>query len=99
MIAELSSASSIKGSSITTLCIDDNLNYLYTGDMNGYITIWSYEKLVKRYNLNDKIDLNESYEFFNMIICWRAHMSKIVSLILSEETKLLFSASSDESVR
>jgi hypothetical protein len=54
---------------------------------------------VKRYNLYDRIDLNLNLDLFQMVVCWRAHLSKIVRLEFNPEMKLLFSASQDESCR
>lgn len=99
IIAEIAPVASIKGSPITSICIDTDLDYLYTGDVNGYITIWSYHDFLFRYNLNEEINLEENFRLFKLVVCWRAHMSRIVRLILIPESKLLFSGSPDESVR
>jgi WD40 repeat protein len=89
----------VKATPITSICIDDDLNYLYIADSNGYITIWSYDAFVNRYNLNEPIDLTQNCDMMHLVVCWRAHMSKIINIILNPENKLLFSASIDESVR
>jgi WD40 repeat protein len=99
IIAEVPTLRAIKSSPITSMCLDDDLNNLYTGDSNGYITIWSYSAFVNRYNLNEPIDLSVNSDLFNLVVCWRAHVGKIVELILNPDNKLLFSASADESVR
>jgi hypothetical protein len=88
-----------KGNVITALYNDINATYLYTGDSFGYISIFSISELFKKYHPSNPIDLIKNSKLTPLIVCWKAHVNKIVSLSHSASNGLIFSASLDESVR
>lgn len=79
--------------------MDPEKKHLYTADSNGYITIWFIGDFLDTFDLSESIDLNENFGKITMIICWRAHTNKIIDLVYIPKTKILLSASIDESVR
>ena len=95
----ISPVSLLTGSVITSMCTDQDGNYLYTGDSLGYITIWSLNDFVERVNTSKKKDFFIEPKLITMVVCWKAHVNRIVQLNYMSTNKILVSASTDESVR
>lgn len=96
----ISPMSSLTGSVITSMCSDQFAKYLYMGDSLGYITMFSIRNFCDKVKTNQKINyLTNDANLITMKVCWKAHLNKIVKLNFVHASKILLSASTDESVR
>lgn len=86
-------------SEITSICSSSNYAHLFTSDSSGYITKWSLSDFLGTFNLNDEIDVAKNVAKLRMVVCWRAHLTRIVRVVYAEPPDFLFSASIDESIR
>ena len=90
----------LTGSVVTAMCTDQLGDHIYTGDSLGYITMYSLRDFCEKNKTNKKISHVSSHSnLITMNVCWKAHLNKIVKLDFIHLTKLLISASIDESVR
>ncbi|XP_041352298.1 WD repeat-containing protein 64-like isoform X2 [Gigantopelta aegis] len=80
------------GTAITALCYDKDVNILVTGDHKGYITMWDVKKFLESPEAEDA-------EPIKQLICWRAHLVRIVSLVYVDAHKSILSGSTDGSLR
>lgn len=95
-------AGAITGAACTFICEDSNASHIYTADTRGYITMWSVGCFIQNYQNANKANLDEMAKVKNsivMIVCWKAHTSKIVSMDFVASNDTLISASTDESAR
>lgn len=100
LVAHMPPISSNHLAPITAMCCSNpDSTRLFAADSNGYLAIWSLADFLASFNLNDDIDLSRNSSRINMVVCWRAHSTKIVSLVYSDVSDFVFSASTDESVR
>jgi hypothetical protein len=95
----ISPVSLLTGSIITSMCTDQDGNYLYTGDSLGYITVWWLNDFVEKVNASKKKEFLIDPKLIGMVVCWKAHVNRIVQLNYMTTNKILVSASIDESVR
>ncbi|KAK3093696.1 hypothetical protein FSP39_018996 [Pinctada imbricata] len=92
MLKEVSAVTRRQGVPVTAICHDENCNILISGDQKGYLTLWSIGKFLKNPEASDQNSVKQ-------MICWRAHLVKVVSLIYIESLKAIYSGSTDGSVR
>ncbi|XP_071795581.1 WD repeat-containing protein 64-like isoform X1 [Asterias amurensis] len=92
MVREISAMTRRQGSAVTAICADEDCNVLITGDNKGYITMWSVDMFLE----NPQSDENE---LIKQLISWRAHLSRIVTLVYTNHMKSIISGSLDGSVR
>jgi len=58
----------------------------------GYLTLWDIGKFLRNPE-------SEEQELLKQVICWRAHLTKVVSLTYIDSVKAILSASTDGSAR
>ncbi|KAJ8309097.1 hypothetical protein KUTeg_013971 [Tegillarca granosa] len=92
LLREISPVTRRQGTPVTAVCHDDDCNILITGDQKGYLTLWNVAKFLK----NPK---SEDMNSVKQMICWRAHLVKVISIVYVESTKSILSGSADGSVR
>nr|XP_054759111.1 WD repeat-containing protein 64-like [Lytechinus pictus] len=92
VVRMLSPMTKRQGSAVTSICSDEDCNMIITGDMKGYITMWNVAALLED-------PLTDDHGAVQQLISWRAHLSKIVSLIYVDRMKIIISGSTDGSVR
>ena len=90
----------LTGSIITAMCSDQYGDHIYAGDSLGYITMYSLTDLCEKAKTHKKINyLTTDANLISMNVCWKAHLNKIVKLNFLNSSRLIVSASVDESVR
>ena len=72
-------------------------NYTSQCFSEGYITVWNVSEFLEK--SPSSAPLPSRAELIKQLVCWRAHLMKIVSLVFVDESRVLISASSDGSVR
>lgn len=92
LLREVSAVTRRTGTPVTCITHDENSNCMITGDIKGYLTLWSISKLLKNPESTEQNAVKQ-------LICWRAHLVKIVSLMYIDKLKAIFSGSTDGSVR
>ncbi|XP_048734936.1 WD repeat-containing protein 64-like isoform X5 [Ostrea edulis] len=92
LLREVSAVTRRTGTPVTSIAHDENCNCIMTGDIKGYLTLWSISKLLKNPESTEQNAVKQ-------LICWRAHLVKIVSLMYIDKLKAIFSGSTDGSVR
>lgn len=92
LLREVSAVTRRTGTPVTCITHDENSNCMITGDIKGYLTLWSISKLLKNPESTEQNAIKQ-------LICWRAHLVKIVSLMYIDKLKAIFSGSTDGSVR
>ncbi|KAK3736912.1 hypothetical protein RRG08_000654 [Elysia crispata] len=92
ILREVSPLTRRTGVPVTAVCHDADVNILVTGDSKGYLTMWDVRQFLEDPQTEDPNCLKQ-------IVCWRAHMSKIVSLVYVDVQKAIYSSSLDGSVR
>ena len=60
--------------------------------VEGYLTLWDVGKFLKN-------PTSEEQDLVKQVICWRAHLTKIVSLTYVDSLKAILSGSTDGSAR
>ncbi|KAK2162660.1 hypothetical protein LSH36_94g03011 [Paralvinella palmiformis] len=91
-LREITAVTRRQGSPVTALCTDPDCNILITGDNRGYVTVWDIGDFLKTPKTDD-IDL------IKQVVCWRAHLTRIVQLEYILSQKAVLSGSTDGSVR
>ncbi|XP_071080173.1 WD repeat-containing protein 64-like [Haliotis cracherodii] len=81
-----------QGTPVTAICCDEDVDCIITGDQKGYITMWDVKGFLEDVE-------SEEPEKLKQIVSWRAHLTKIVSLVYVDSLKSILSGSSDGSVR
>ncbi|NWX66234.1 WDR64 protein, partial [Promerops cafer] len=76
---------------LTALCTDDFTKILLTGSKEGYIFRWNMASFLED-SRNIKNKIKEE-------LCWRAHATEVVDLLIEEEKNVVVTASIDGSVR
>ncbi|NXI07240.1 WDR64 protein, partial [Irena cyanogastra] len=76
---------------LTTLCTDSFIKILLTGSKEGYVFRWNMASFLKD-SRNRKNEIKEQ-------LCWRAHATEVVDLLIEEEKNVVVTASIDGSVR
>ncbi|XP_071962491.1 WD repeat-containing protein 64-like [Antedon mediterranea] len=92
LLQECMSITKRHGSGISSVCSDEDCNFLITGDSKGYVTIWDIEAFLK----NPK---SEENGLIKQVISWRAHLTRVVSLVYVSTMHVIVSGSTDGSVR
>ncbi|XP_033112212.1 WD repeat-containing protein 64-like isoform X2 [Anneissia japonica] len=92
LLQECTSITKRLGSGITAICSDEDCNFLITGDSKGYINIWDVEAFLK----NPK---SEEHGLIKQEISWRAHLTRVASLVYIGSMQVIVSGSTDGSVR
>ncbi|XP_035826428.1 WD repeat-containing protein 64 [Aplysia californica] len=92
ILREISPLTRRQGIPVTSLCHDEDVNILVIGDNKGYLTLWDVKQFLEDPETEDSNCLKQQ-------VCWRAHMSKIVSLVYVDAQKAILSSSMDGSVR
>ncbi|GFS05235.1 WD repeat-containing protein 64 [Elysia marginata] len=92
ILREVSPLTRRTGVPVTAVCHDADVNILVTGDSKGYLTMWDVRQFLEDPQTEDPNCLKQ-------IVCWRAHMSKVVSLVYVDLQKAIYSSSLDGSVR
>ncbi|XP_046579795.1 WD repeat-containing protein 64-like [Haliotis rubra] len=81
-----------QGTPVTAVCCDEDVDCLVTGDQKGYITMWDVKGFLEDVE-------SEEPDKLKQIVSWRAHLTKIVSLVYVDSLKCILSGSTDGSVR
>nr|CAB3267720.1 WD repeat-containing protein 64-like [Phallusia mammillata] len=84
-------------SPVTASCSDEHANQLIVADAKGYVTVWDVSEFLERPQASASIQART--ELIKQIICWRAHLTKIVDLTFVNSSRVLITASTDGSVR
>ncbi|KAL8568266.1 hypothetical protein ACOMHN_040839 [Nucella lapillus] len=92
ILREVSPLTRHQGVPVTALCHDADVNFLVTGDNKGYLTLWDCKAFMEDRTSPDADALKQ-------VLCWRAHLTKVVSLQYVDSLKAILSASTDGSVR
>ncbi|XP_072032372.1 WD repeat-containing protein 64-like [Amphiura filiformis] len=92
LLREITAMTRRQGSPVTAVCADEDCNVLVTGDHKGYITIWSVNQFLEN-------PYSDESTLITQLISWRAHLSRIVTLIYVNHMKAIISGSTDGSVR
>ncbi|XP_074662420.1 WD repeat-containing protein 64-like [Tubulanus polymorphus] len=92
MYREITPMARCHGSPVTAVCTDQDCNVMVTGDLKGYVVLWDIGKFLEDPNSEDP-------EAIKQLISWRAHLTKIVSLVYVDSKETIISASTDGSVR
>jgi hypothetical protein len=100
-VHEIHSSVANGGAVCTTLCTDTDGNLLYAGDLYGYVTVWSIREFVETFfdESQSQKSKAKAKNSINMVVCWRAHTSRITSMVYVQSNETLITASVDESVR
>nr|KAG5712352.1 hypothetical protein BaRGS_023931 [Batillaria attramentaria] len=92
ILREVSPLTRRQGVPVTAVCHDADVNFLVTGDNKGYLTFWDVKAFMEDPGSSDPNVLKQ-------VICWRAHLTRIVALEYIDSQKAILSASTDGSVR
>ncbi|ELT96575.1 hypothetical protein CAPTEDRAFT_219855 [Capitella teleta] len=92
LLREITAMTRRQGSPVTALCHDEDCNFIITGDIKGYLTLWDVGKFLEK-------PTSENKDLVKQVICWRAHLAKVVELSYIESIKAIVSGSIDGSVR
>ncbi|KAJ8044929.1 WD repeat-containing protein 64 [Holothuria leucospilota] len=92
LLQEVSAMTRRQGSPVTAVCADEDCNTIITGDFKGHITIWGVSDFLQKIEEKDEGVIEQ-------LISWRAHLSKIVSLVYINHMTVIVSGSVDGSVR
>ncbi|XP_059147983.1 WD repeat-containing protein 64-like isoform X2 [Physella acuta] len=92
ILREISPATPKPGLPVTSICCQVKAGLLVAGDTKGYISVWKIRKFLAEPHKKDENHIKQ-------IVFWRAHGSKIVSVAMDTSTQLVYSASSDTSIR
>ncbi|PIK60352.1 putative WD repeat-containing protein 64 [Apostichopus japonicus] len=92
LLQEISAMTRRHGTPVTAACADEDCNTIITGDQKGYITIWGVSDFLQNTD-------SEEQGVIEQVVSWRAHLSKIVSLVFINHMKVIVSGSVDGSVR
>jgi len=63
----------------------------------GYITVWDVSEFLERSPAS--LGQQGRTELIKQVVCWRAHLAKVVALAFVNLTRVIISASTDGSVR
>ncbi|KAL5008313.1 hypothetical protein ScPMuIL_013894 [Solemya velum] len=92
VLREVSALNKRQGTDVTAVCCDRDCNVIITGDMKGYLTIWDIGSFLENPESEDQDLLKQG-------ISWRAHLTKVVTLVYVDYLKCVLSGSTDGSVR
>ncbi|XP_053404636.1 WD repeat-containing protein 64-like isoform X4 [Mercenaria mercenaria] len=92
VLREITAVTRRQGTAVTAICHDADCNIMVTGDHKGYLTLWDIGKFLRNPE-------SEEQELVKQVICWRAHLTKVVSLHFIDSVKAILSASTDGSAR
>ncbi|XP_052272714.1 WD repeat-containing protein 64-like isoform X3 [Dreissena polymorpha] len=92
VLREVTAVTRRTGTAVTAVCHDADCNFMITGDHKGYLTLWDIGKFLRTPE-------SEEQELIKQVVCWRAHLTKIVSLTYVDSVKAILSASTDGSAR
>ncbi|KAL4237521.1 WD repeat-containing protein 64 [Mactra antiquata] len=92
VLREITAVTRRTGTAVTAICHDADCNIMITGDHKGYLTLWDIGKFLRNPE-------SEEQEVIKQVICWRAHLTKVVSLTYIDSVKAILSASTDGSAR
>ena len=65
---------------------------LFFQTIEGYLTLWDVGKFLKN-------PISEEQDLVKQVMCWRAHLTKVVSLTYVDSLKAILSGSTDGSAR
>ncbi|CAK8680345.1 unnamed protein product [Clavelina lepadiformis] len=84
-------------SPLTALCCDEFSDQVICADAKGYITVFDVSEFLEKAPAS--VALQARSELIKQLVCWRAHLMKVVSLSYVNSSRVLISASTDGSVR
>ncbi|XP_052769281.1 WD repeat-containing protein 64-like isoform X3 [Mya arenaria] len=92
VLREITAVTRRTGTAVTAVCADPDCNIMVTGDHKGYLTLWDIGKFLRNPE-------SEEADLVKQVVCWRAHLTKVVSLTFVDSVKGILSASTDGSAR
>ncbi|KAH9519572.1 WD repeat-containing protein 64, partial [Bulinus truncatus] len=78
--------------SVTAVCFNSYTQYLYTGNAKGYVIVWDVNRFLQDPSITEPQTIKQT-------LCWKAHVNKIINLVVVEASNLILSSSVDGSIR